>query len=158
MINIKNIASVLVAISLSILLVVASFSGGHSDAYFFPRIITSIMLFLSLLLLIQHFYEKNHPIKKINIAKLTPFFILIIIFISVGRKFRILFMCILNVLNNMLLLLSRKKRYEKNSFFSFNWYCIHDGNIFSIYFFIKSTSTKIFFILKLICSHSISYN
>ena len=86
MINIKNIASVLVAISLSILLVVASFSGGHPDAYFFPRIITSIMLFLSLLLLIQHFYEKNHPIKKINIAKLTPFFILIIIFIILGEN------------------------------------------------------------------------
>ena len=86
MINIKNIASVLVAISLSILLVVASFSGGHPDAYFFPRIITSIMLFLSLLLLIQHFYGKNHPIKKINISKLTPFFILIIIFILLGEN------------------------------------------------------------------------
>ena len=86
MINIKNIASVLVAISLSILLVVASFSGGYTEAYFFPRIITSIMLFLSLLLLIQHFYEKNHPIKKINIAKLTPFFILIIIFIILGEN------------------------------------------------------------------------
>ena len=86
MINLKNIVSVLVAISLSILLVVASFSGGHTEAYFFPRIITSIMLFLSLLLLIQHFYEKNHPIKKINIAKLTPFFILIIIFILLGEN------------------------------------------------------------------------
>ena len=86
MINIKNIASVLVAISLSILLVVASFSGGHPEAYFFPRIITSIMLFLSLLLLIQHFYGKNHPIKKINIAKLTPFFILIISFILLGEN------------------------------------------------------------------------
>ena len=86
MINIKNIVSVLVAISLSIILVFASFSGGHPDAYFFPRIITSIMLFLSLLLLIQHFYEKNHPIKKINIAKLTPFFILIIVFILLGEN------------------------------------------------------------------------
>ena len=86
MINIKNIVSVLVAISLSILLVVASFSGGNSEAYLFPRIITSIMLALSLLLLIQHFYEKNHPIKKINIAKLTPFFILIIIFILLGEN------------------------------------------------------------------------
>ena len=86
MINIKNIATVLVAISLSILLVVASFSGGNPEAYLFPRIITSIMLFLSLLLLIQHFYEKDHPIKKINIAKLTPFFILIIIFIILGEN------------------------------------------------------------------------
>ena len=82
MINIKNIVSVLVAISLSILLVVASFSGGYSEAYLFPRIITSIMLILSLLLLIQHFYKKNHLTKNINIAKLIPFFILIIIFYS----------------------------------------------------------------------------
>ena len=86
MINIKNIATVLVSISLSILLVVASFSGGNSEAYLFPRIITSIMLFLSLLLLIQHFYEKDHPIKKINIAKLAPFFTLIIIFILLGEN------------------------------------------------------------------------
>ena len=86
MINIKNIASVLVAISLSILLVVASFSGGHSEAYLFPRIITSIMLVLSLLLLIQHFYGKNHPKKTINIAKLAPFFILIIIFVLLGEN------------------------------------------------------------------------
>jgi hypothetical protein len=86
MINIKNIATVLVAISLSILLVVASFSGGNPEAYLFPRIITSTMLALSLILLIQHFYEKNHPIKKINIAKLTPFFILIIIFILLGEN------------------------------------------------------------------------
>ena len=86
MINIKNIVSVLVAISLSILLVVASFSGGHPEAYFFPRIITSIMLVLSLLLLIQHFYGKNHPKKTINIAKLAPFFILIIIFVLLGEN------------------------------------------------------------------------
>ena len=86
MINIKNIATVLVAIFLSILLVVASFSGGNPEAYLFPRIITSTMLVLSLILLIQHFYEKNHPIKKINIAKLAPFFILIIIFILLGEN------------------------------------------------------------------------
>jgi len=86
MINIKNIATVLVAISLSILLVAASFSGGNPEAYLFPRIITSTMLVLSLILLIQHFYEKNHPIKKINIAKLAPFFTLIIIFILLGEN------------------------------------------------------------------------
>ena len=86
MINIKNIVTVLVAISLSILLVFASFSSGNSEAYLFPRIINSTMLVLSLILLIQHIYEKNHPIKKINIAKLAPFFILIIIFILLGEN------------------------------------------------------------------------
>jgi len=67
---------------------------------------------------------------------------------------------ILNVLNYMLLLLSRKKRCKKNSIFSFNWSSIHDCNIFSIYFFIKSTSAKIFPILSLfvvICSIIVSF-
>ena len=86
MINIKNIVSLHDALPISILLVVASFSGGNPEAYLFPRIITSTMLALSLILLIQHFYEKNHPIKKINIAKLAPFFTLIIIFILLGEN------------------------------------------------------------------------
>jgi len=86
MIEIKNLAIVIFVMILSILLAIASFGAGSPEAYLFPRIITSIMLFLSLLLLIQHFYEKNHPIKKINIAKLAPFFILIIIFILLGEN------------------------------------------------------------------------
>ena len=117
MINIKNIASVLVAISLSILLVVASFSGGHPEAYLFPRIITSIMLLLSLLLLVQHFYEKNHSIKKINIAKLAPFFILIIIFILLGENLGFYLCASLMFLTICYLYYPEKKEMKKNLFF-----------------------------------------
>jgi len=130
MINIKNIASVLVAISLSILLVVASFSGGHPDAYFFPRIITSIMLFLSLLLLIQHFYEKNHPIKKINIAKLTPFFILIIIFILLGENLGFYLCASLMFLTISYFYYPEKKDMKKILFFLL----IGTGFMIAIYF------------------------
>ena len=130
MINIKNITSVLVAISLSTLLVVASFSGGHPDAYFFPRIITSIMLFLSLLLLIQHFYEKNHPIKKINIAKLTPFFILIIIFILLGENLGFYLCASLMFLTISYFYYPEKKDMKKILFFLL----IGTGFMIAIYF------------------------
>ena len=85
--------------------------------YFFPRIITSIMLFLSLLLLIQHFYEKNHPIKKINIAKLTPFFILIIIFILLGENLGFYLCASLMFLTICYFYYSEKKDVKKVLFF-----------------------------------------
>jgi len=86
MISVKNIFTVLVALLLSGILVTASFSGGNSEAYLFPRIISSIMVFLAILLLIFHFNEKKHQDQKINIVKLAPFFILIVIFILLGEK------------------------------------------------------------------------
>ena len=86
MINVKNIFTVLVALLLSGILITASFTGGNSEAYLFPRIITSIMMFLAILLLIFHFNEKQHQDQKINIVKLTPFFILIVIFILLGEN------------------------------------------------------------------------
>jgi len=71
MISVKNIFTVLVALLLSGILVTASFSGGNSEAYLFPRIISSIMMFLAILLLIFHFNEKHHQDQKINIAKIV---------------------------------------------------------------------------------------
>ena len=86
MISVKNIFTVLVALLLSGILVTASFSGGNSEAYLFPRIISSIMMFLAILLLIFHFNEKQHQDQKINIVKLAPLFILIVIFILLGEN------------------------------------------------------------------------
>ena len=68
MISVKNIFTVLVALLLSGILVTASFSGGNSEAYLFPRIISSIMMFLAILLLIFHFNKKHIQDQKINIA------------------------------------------------------------------------------------------
>ena len=85
MIEIKNLAIVIFVMILSILLAIASFGAGSPEAYLFPRIITSIMLLLSLLLLVFHFYEKNYQIETINISKLSPILILIILFIFTGE-------------------------------------------------------------------------
>ena len=85
MIEIKNLAIVIFVMILSILLAIASFGAGSPEAYLFPRIITSIMLLLSLLLLVFHFYEKNYQTETINISKLSPILILIIFFIFTGE-------------------------------------------------------------------------
>jgi len=85
MIKIKNLAIVIFVMILSILLAIASFGAGNPEAYLFPRIITSIMLLLSLLLLVFHFYEKNYQTETINISRLSPILILIIFFIFTGE-------------------------------------------------------------------------
>jgi len=81
MIEIKNLTIVIFVMILSILLAIASFGAESSEAYLFPRIITSIMLLLSLLLLAFYFYEKNYQTETINISRLSPILILIILFI-----------------------------------------------------------------------------
>jgi len=86
MIEIKNLAIVIFVMILSILLAIASFGAGSPEAYLFPRIITSIMLLLSLLLLVFHFYEKNYQTETINISKLSPILILFIFFIFTGEN------------------------------------------------------------------------
>jgi len=85
MIKIKNLAIVIFVMILSILLAIASFGAGNPEAYLFPRIITSIMLLLSLLLLVFHFNEKNYQTETINISRLSPILILIIFFIFTGE-------------------------------------------------------------------------
>jgi len=85
MIKINNLAIVIFVMILSILLAIASFGAGNPEAYLFPRIITSIMLLLSLLLLVFHFYEKNYQTETINISTLSPILILIIFFIFTGE-------------------------------------------------------------------------
>jgi len=85
MIKIKNLAIVIFVMILSILLAIASFGAGNPEAYLFPRIITSIMLLLSVLLLVFYFYEKNYQTGTINISKLAPILILIIFFIFTGE-------------------------------------------------------------------------
>ena len=87
MIKIKNLAIVIFVMILSILLAIASFGAGNPEAYLFPRIITSIMLLLSLLLLVFYFYEKDYRTETINISRLSPILILIIFFIFTGEYF-----------------------------------------------------------------------
>jgi len=56
MIEIKNLTTVIITIILSILLAYVSFAGGASEAYLFPKIITSTMIILSSLSLLFYFF------------------------------------------------------------------------------------------------------
>ena len=85
MIKIKNLEIVIFVMILSVLLAFASFGAGNSEAYLFPRIITSIMLLLSLLLLVFYFNKKDNQTETINISRLSPILILIIFFIFTGE-------------------------------------------------------------------------
>ena len=80
MIEIKNLITVIITLILSILLAYVSFTGGASEAYLFPKIITSTMIILSSLSLLFYFFEKNQIIAKIDMIKLSVYLILIILF------------------------------------------------------------------------------
>jgi len=85
MIEIKNLITVIITLILSILLAYVSFAGGASEAYLFPKIITSTMIILSSLSLLFYFFEKNQIIAKIDMIKLSVYLILIILFILFGE-------------------------------------------------------------------------
>ena len=57
MIKISNLTSLVFVLFISILLAYASFSGGSSEAYLFPKLITSVMIILSSLSLIIYFLD-----------------------------------------------------------------------------------------------------
>ncbi len=86
MIEIKNLTTVIITLILSILLAYVSFAGGASEAYLFPKIITSTMIILSSLSLLFYFFEKNQKIAKIDMIKLSVYLILIILFILFSEK------------------------------------------------------------------------
>jgi len=86
MIEIKNLTTVIITLILSILLTYVSFvGGGASEAYLFPKIITSTMIILSSLSLLFYFFEKNQKIAKIDMIKLSVYLALIILFILFGE-------------------------------------------------------------------------
>jgi len=117
MIEIKNLAIVIFVMILSILLAIASFGAGSSEAYLFPRITTSIMLLLSLLLLVFHFYEKNYQTETINISKLSPILILIIFFIFTGEYLGFYFSTSIIFLTISYFYFPQKKDVKKLLFF-----------------------------------------
>ena len=117
MIEIKNLTTVIITLILSILLTFASFTGGTSEAYLFPRIITSTMLLLLLLLLVFHFYEKNYQTETINISKLSPILILIIFFIFTGEYLGFYFTTSIIFLTICYFYFPQKKDVKKLFFF-----------------------------------------
>ena len=85
MIKINNLASVIIILLISIMLAYASFSGKQSEAYLFPKIITSVMIILSSLSLVVYFFDKTKKMAEINISKLSIYLISIILFIFFGE-------------------------------------------------------------------------
>jgi len=95
MIKINNLASVIIILLISIMLAYASFSGKQSEAYLFPRIITSVMIILSSLSLIVYFFDKTKKMAEINISKLSIYLISLILFIFFGEILGFYFLTII---------------------------------------------------------------
>jgi len=137
MIEIKNLAIVIFVMILSILLAIASFGAGNPEAYLFPRIITSIMLLLSVLLLVFHFYEKNYQIETINISKLSPILILIIFFIFTGEYLGFYFSTSIIFLTISYFYFPQKKDVKKLLFFLLIGTCFMTTIYFLFSFLLK---------------------
>ena len=95
MIKINNLASVIIILLISIMLAYASFSGKQSEAYLFPKIITSVMIILSSLSLVIYFFEKTKKTTEVNISKLSIYLISLILFIFFGEILGFYFLTII---------------------------------------------------------------
>ena len=95
MIKISKLISVIFILLLSTLLAYVSFSGGTSEAYLFPKIITSVMMILSSLALVLYFFDKAENFAKVDIKKLSIYLISLILFISFGEFLGFYFLAIL---------------------------------------------------------------
>ena len=95
MIKINKLSSVVLVLILSILLAYASFSGGTSEAYLFPKLLSSVMIILSSFSLIIYFYNKNEKIAEINIKKLSTYLCSLVIFIVFGEFLGFYFLAVL---------------------------------------------------------------
>jgi len=144
MIKIKNLSIVIFVMILSILLAIASFGAGNPEAYLFPRIITSIMLLLSLLLLVFHFYEENYQIETINISKLSPILILIIFFIFTGEYLGFYFSTSIIFLTISYFYFPQKKDIKKLLFFLLIGTCFMTTIYFLFSFLLKVQVPRFF--------------
>src|SRR6056300_1338469 len=77
MIKFNNTISVIFGLVFSSILVFFSFSG-NSEAYLFPKIILSLIYF---------FVEKKENLTELNIKKLYPYLVSILIFVLLGQNF-----------------------------------------------------------------------
>src|SRR5210317_1884743 len=82
MIKFNNTISVIFRLVFSSILVFLSFSG-NSEAYLFPKIILSSIYF---------FVEKKENLTELNIKKLYPYLISILIFVLLGQNFGFYFL------------------------------------------------------------------
>jgi len=88
MLKINNLTSLFCILFISVLLAYASFTGGTettSEAYLFPKLITSVMIILSSFSLIFYFLNKTLSVAIIDIKKLSVYLVSLIVFIFLGE-------------------------------------------------------------------------
>ena len=95
MIKINKLSSVIFLLILSILLAYASFSGGSSEAYLFPKLLSSVMIILSTFSVIMYFYNKSEKIAEIDIKKLSIYLCSLVLFLIFGELLGFYFLAVL---------------------------------------------------------------
>ena len=95
MLKINKLASVIFLLILSILLAYASFSGDSSEAYLFPKLLSSVMIILSTFSTITYFYNKSEKIAKIDIKKLSIYLCSLVLFLIFGEFLGFYFLALL---------------------------------------------------------------
>ena len=98
MLKINNLTSLICILFISILLAYASFTGGSentSEAYLFPKLITSVMIILSSFSLIFYFLNKTLSVAEVDVKKLSVYLISLILFIFFAEIVGFYFLAIL---------------------------------------------------------------
>ena len=117
MIKINKLSSVVLVLILSILLAYASFSGGTSEAYIFPKLLSTVMIILSFLSLVLYFYNKNEKITEVDIKKLSIYLGSLLLFLVFGELLGFYFLAVLIFF--IICYVYSEKKNKKNIFYNF---------------------------------------
>lgn len=117
MIKINKLSSVVLVLILSILLAYASFSGGTSEAYIFPKLLSTVMIVLSFLSLVLYFYNKNEKITEVDIKKLSIYLGSLLLFLVFGELLGFYFLAVLIFL--IICYVYSEKKNKKSIFYNF---------------------------------------
>jgi hypothetical protein len=117
MIKINKLSSVVLVLILSILLAYASFSEGTSEAYIFPKLLSTVMIILSFLSLVLYFYNKNEKITEVDIKKLSIYLGSLLLFLVFGELLGFYFLAVLIFL--IICYFYSEKKNEKSIFYNF---------------------------------------
>ena len=117
MIKINKLSSVVLVLILSILLAYASFSGGTSEAYIFPKLLSTVMIILSFFSLVLYFYNKNEKITEVDIKKLSIYLGSLLLFLVFGELLGFYFLAVLIFL--IICYFYSEKKNEKSIFYNF---------------------------------------
>jgi hypothetical protein len=117
MIKINKLSSVVLVLILSILLAYASFSGGTSEAYIFPKLLSTVMIVLSFLSLVLYFYNKNEKITEVDLKKLSIYLGSLLLFLVFGELLGFYFLAVLIFL--IICYVYSEKKNKKSIFYNF---------------------------------------